>query len=351
MTPVFYASREDVKRALDSAETARNNGQVDRALGKATDSIHGLLKRRFYPQLATRSKAWPNHQHARAWRLWLDADELISVSQLVAGGVTIPSTDYFLEPANAGPPFTHIEIDLSSSSAFGSGSTHQRAIEITGVFGACADEEQVGELAATLAAGAGATATISWSTARVGVGDILRIDQERMIVTQRTMVDSTQNLDGPGLGALASDVTVPVTNGAGFAVDEIILIDSERMLVVDIAGNNLTVKRAWDGSVLAVHATSADIYTLTGIELSRGQLGTTAAEHASAAPIYRHLVPPLIRDLAVAEALTQLQQETSGYARTAGTGEAERLVGGRGLMDIRMDARSRYGRKARTRAI
>lgn len=346
---IWYATLEDVKRALDVAETARSNGQVSRVIDSASRSVEGLLKRRFYPQTATRTKDWPNHQHARAWRLWLDKDELVSVSALTAGGVTIPAADYFLEPANDGPPFTHIEIDLDSSSAFAAAGTHQRAISITGVFGHSADEDPAGALAAAIGTTTTTTINVTDSEA-IGIGDIIKIDNERMIVTGKSMLDTAQNL-GTSLTAANNNVTVAVTTGSAYHVDETILVDSERMLIVDIAGNNLTVKRAWDGSVLAAHTAPADIYALRTLTVTRGALGTTAATHTDATAITRHAVPSLVRDLTIAEAISTLQQETSGYARTAGSGDSERLVGGRGLADIRAEAIARYGRKARSRAV
>ena len=352
MTEAWYCSREDVKAALDSKETARNNPQIDRAIAAASRSIEGLTHRRFYPWTGTRYVDWPNYQYARPWRLWLGPNEVASVSSLVSGGVTIPATDYFLRRGDDldEPPYTSIEIDLDSPSAFGAGATHQRSAAITGVFIGCpVNEESVGSLTADLAASPTATASATWTTARIGVGDILHVDNERVIITERTMVDSTQNLQTP-LTASVADVTVAVTSGLSFAVDEILLLDSERMRVVDIAGNNLTVKRAWDGSVLAAN-TGSDIYTLTGIEISRGQLGTTIAAHSSGTTIYRHVVPSLVRDLAIAEAMSTLMQEGSGYARTAGSGENEREVSGRGLKGLLDDVYTAYGRKARISAI
>jgi len=350
MATAWYATREDVKGALDSAETARNNGQVDRAIASGSRAIEALTHRRFYPQLAVRYFDWPNPNSRTAFRLWLDADEVITVTSLTAGGVAIPATDYFLEPFNSGPPFTHVEIDLDSPSAFSSGGTRQRAIAITGTFGHSAAEEPVGALTASLAADPAATATATWTTARIGVGDILRIDAERVIVTERTMVDSTQNL-GNTMTASAGDVTVQVSNGTAFTAEEVILVGSERMRIVDIAGNNLTVKRAWDGTVLAAHSSGVDVFTLTGVELDRAQLGTTLAAHSSGATIYRHVVPDLVRDLAIAEAVNQLQQETSGYARVIGEGENAREGTGRGLFDLRRDTMAAYGRQARARAV
>jgi hypothetical protein len=346
---IWYARREDVKRALDVAETARSNGQIDRAIESASRSVEGLTKRKFYPQTATRYFDWPDRRRSRTYRLWLDGDELITVDTLTAGGVTIASTDYFLEPANSGPPYTHIEIDLASSAVFQSDDTHQRAIAVTGLFGHSADEQQVGVLSAELAADEDASAAATF-TEHIGVGDILRIDDERMIVTRKTMVDSTQNIGG-NLTAAKNNETVPVTDGTAFIEDMIILVDAERMLVVDIAGNNLIVKRAWDGSTLAAHTSGADIYTLTGVELDRAAVGTTLAVHTNTTAIYRHLVPALVRELCIAEALNTIEQEKSSYGRTIGTGESERLVGGRGLSDIRAEVRTKFGRKARTGAV
>lgn len=359
MSGVWYCTREDVTGALDVKLTARSHRQVDRATESASRAVEGLLQRTFRPVLATRYFDWPGEfqRGARPWRLWLDANELISVTTLIAGGVVIPAADFFLEPANYGPPYTRIEVDLDSSSAFQSGGTHQRAIEVLGLFGHSNEEEQVGDLTSNLDADITDTASATWSTAHVGVGDVLRIDSERMIVVDKTMVDSAQNTGG-SLTASAANTTVPVTDGSAFAVGVVLLVDSERMLVVDKAGNNLTVKRAWDGTVLAAHNSGADIYTLTGVELDRAQLGTTLAAHSTGADIYRHLVPGLVRELAIAEAINTLQQETSGYSRRAGIGE-ERGGGrfgrveatGRGLEDIRERCYDQFARKARTRAV
>lgn len=351
MTAAWYTTREAVTGALDVKLTARMNRLVDEAIAAQTPKIDEAMNRSFYPLVATREFPWPNDQNARPWRLWLDNTELISVDTLTSAGVTIPSSDYFLEPQRTGPPYTHVEIDLASPSSFGGGNTPQRNIAITGLWGYRNDEETVGTLAALLGSSASSTANVTWSTARIGVGDILRIDSERMIVTARTWVDSGQNLGGSGLAANVADVTVPVSSGSAYAADEILLIDSERMLVVDVAGNNLTVKRAWDGSTLAAHTAGADIYALTGVELARGQLGTVAASHAADAVIYRFVVPPLIAELAEAEAIVAVQQKTGAYARTQGSGDNQRPAPGGDLEDIRTRAWNAHARKMRHRAV
>lgn len=349
-----YATREDVMRALDSKETARNNRQIDRALEGASRSVEGLCHRRFYPETATRYFDYPGPQHARPWRLWLDANDLISITTLISGGTTIASTDYFLEPNQYGPPYTRVEIDLDSSAAFSSGNTHQRAITITGLWGYRNDETQVGTLAEALDATETIVDVDSATSAEVGVGSLLRVDSERMLVTGRTMLDTGQNLGGAGLTAQANSVTVAVSDGTAYAIDEILLIDSERMLIVDIAGNQLTVKRAWDGSVLAAHSAGADIYAPRSLTVTRGALGTTAATHTTATSIHRWDPPGPVRDLTIAEALTTLTNEHAGYARTRRSGDggtSQRAVDSQALPQLRERVYASHGRKARIRGV
>lgn len=347
---IVYCTREDVKSALDSASTARNDWQVDQAIEGTARGIEGFLRREFRPVLATKYFDWPDLQRGRPWRLWINGRaQLITLTSMTAGGVAIPNPNLFLEPANYGPPYNRVEVDLSTVSAFHAGSTHQRAIAAVGLWGYDNIEEQVGTLAAPLGASDSATASITWSTPRVGVGDVLRIGSERMIVTERSMVDTTQDLQAD-MAATSSAVTVAVSAGTAFAPGQVLLLDSERMLVVDVAGNNLTVKRAWDGSVLATHSASS-IYSMTGTDVDRAQLGTTLAAHSTSDPIYRHKVPGLVRQLNKAEAINNLLQEQGGYARIQRSEAAQQDGFGDGLPDIRKQAWAAYGRKARSAAI
>lgn len=351
-TPVFYATREDVKRALDSRLTARDSAQIDRALEGATEAIFSLTHRRFYPWTGTRYLDWPNYQHARSWRVWLGADEVASVSSLVSGGTTIAAADYFPRRGDDvdEAPYSFIEIDLASSAALSAGSTHQRSLAITGVFIGCpVDEPVTGALAEAL--DDSETGVDVTDSSAIGVGSILRVESERMIVTGRNMLDTAVNT-ATALTAAANDVSITVSTTTNApTVDEVILIDSERMLVVDVAGSVLTVKRAWDGSVLATHANPSDIYAPRTLTVVRGELGTTAAAHNTALTVYRHRAPGLVRDLAIAEAMSTLLQEGSGYARTAGSGENEREVSGRGIKGLRDDVYWMHARNGRKGAI
>lgn len=343
-----YAIREAVKSSLDFKETARNNAAVDRALESASRMVEGLTHRKFYPEVDTRYFDWPDTDRSLPWRLWLDANEVISISILTVAGTVIPSSDYFLEPANYGPPFNRIEIDLADNSSFQAGQTHQRAIQVDGVFGYTNDEALRTDLDEAL--DNSETGVDIHDSSGVGVGALIRIDNERMLVTDKTSLDTTVDTTST-LDANMSTVTVPVTNGSLLFVGEVILIDSERMLVLDVAGNNLVVKRAWDGTVLSAHNTAASIFVQRSLTVVRGFLGTTAATHADNASVWTVEPPGLIRDLTIAEAVNQLLQESSGYARVVGSGEGQIEASGKGLAALRTDVQTRYGRQVRVRAI
>lgn len=345
-----YATREEVARSFDVQATARSFDRVDRAVRAATEAVDGLLHRSFFPTLATRFFDWPDYsRNPTPWRLWLDQNELISVTSFVSGGVAIGPSDYHLNPSS-GPPFSYVELDRSSNASFGGGSTPQRSIAITGLFGYDLNETAAGELSSAFSNSPTASAPlITWTTADVGVGDVLRIDNERLTVVDRYMLDSTQTLQTP-LTASANDAAVSVQDGSAFQAGSLIVLDSERMLVVDITGDVLIVKRQWDGSALAAHAASA-IYAQNGVVVDRAVLGTTLTSHNIAATVYKHRVPSLVKELAIAEAGNFYLQEKSGYARVVGTGENAIEATGKGLKDIRMQACARYGRKARNRAV
>jgi hypothetical protein len=350
---IWYATREDVQRALDSKSTARNNMQIARALETASRDAEDLCHRKFFPVQATRYFDWPPRSGMTPWILRLNDQELISVTTLASGGKTITSDEYNLEPVNYGPPFNRIEIKLSSDGSFGGGQTYQRDIQVAGLWGYRNTETSVGTLAEILDATETGIDVDGPTSAAVGVGSILRVDSERMIVTERQQITTGQTLGAPGMTAQANSVTAPVTLGSAYAVDEVILIDAEKMLITDIAGNNLIVKRGWDGTVLAAHTAGATIYAPRTLTVTRGVLGTAADVHAAASTVYRWEPPGPVKQLVIAEALSALTSETAGYSKTArsGSGSTERNRDQGALQDRRDATYNACGRKGRVRAV
>lgn len=347
-----YATREDVKAALDFKQTARADRAIDRALHTASRGVDALCRRRFYPELATRSWDWPNSQRARPWRLWLDENELVSVTEVTTGGETVPLAAVLLEPNQYGPPYNQVQLDISSAtSGWISGDTHQRSITITGLYAGCRiDETTLGVTTGALTDTATTIGVDADTSALAGVGSLLRLGTERVIVTGRTQVATGQTLTAD-LDAQAKTALVAVSDGEGFAVDETVLIDGERMLIVDIAGDTLIVRRAWDGSTIATHTSGTAVYAPRTLTLTRGALGTTAAAHSSGATIHRFDPPSLVHQLSLAEAINIVLQEQAGWFRTASGGSTSREASLAALTALRTQVYDALGRKARLRGV
>lgn len=342
-----YVTREDVQRALDVATTARTAVRIDACVAAASRDVDGLTRRRFYPWTGTRYFDWPNRRSGTSWRLWLDANELAELDTLTSGGEVL--TDWYLEPNGQGPPYNQIQINRGGSGSFISGDSEQRAVAATGTYIGCPLREYI---AGTLAAGINASVTsLTVSDASlVGIGSILRVGDERLQVTGKQAATTGTTLSG-NIAAGAGVVTVPVASGAAVHAGEVVLVDAERMLVTDVAGNNLVVKRAWDGTVLAAHTTGATVYAYRACTVTRGDLGTTAAAHNSADAIAAHLAPPLVRELTTAYALVALEQGSASYGRIVGSGESQREAAGRGVRAIEDDVARLHQRRGRIRSV
>jgi hypothetical protein len=334
-----YATREQVKAALDIAETARTDAQIDRVLQTATDSVDGQLHRTFTPWTGVRYFNWPERDRGSSWRLDLQPHALVTLTSLTSGGTAIDSAQVLLEPVNEGPPFTWLELDRGTAASWTGGDTPQRDIAVSGTWdGDPSSTLPVGTLSTSITDSA-TTLNVSRGAA-AGVGDLLLIDSERLLVTGRTWLDSTVNLSA-GIDDSASTTLIPAT---GFDIGESILIDAETMLVVGAAGTNTIVRRAWDGSVLAAHLSGADVYASRTLTVQRAQGGTTAAAHSSAAVVTVYDAPAMVRELCLAEAIFALMQQQAGYARSISSGDAVRQVTSRGLQEMRDAAFTALGR-------
>lgn len=351
VTRVTYASRENVKNALDIKLTARQDSIVDDAIEAATDTVEGELHRTFYPRVMTRFFDWPNFQYAYPWRLWLDAWELADTpTSVTTGGTAIPLDAINFEPINSGPPFTYLELQRNLPYGFGVGPTPQRDIAITGTYGYWTKTTPAGQLAAAVNDTTSTTVTVT-NAAAVGVGNLLTIDTERMLVTDRAMAATGQTQQGPGVSTdKTNDVSLLVADGTQIHVGEVLQLDSERMLAVDVTGNIATVKRAWDGTVLAAHS-SATVYAPRLLTLERGAYGTTAATHSNAAPVGALIVPAGVKNWATGLAVVDVVQKTGGYTTVQGSGPGTIVKIGAGLPALADAAMTKFGRKARQRAV
>lgn len=204
-----YANRTQLLRALESDTTDSDVlSRADDNLEAASRWIERTFRTTFFPVTDTHQYRWPQRT-GTGWTLHL-GQWLLSVSTLTTEGDTataIAASDYFLEPQTFGPPYDRIEIDLESSAFFASGATPQRSIRVAGKWG------------------------FSDETA-----------------------DSTTLNDPSGISA--SDTTVVLTSGSAFGVGDVMRVESEDMLVTAVSTNTLTVERGINGTTAATHADS-----------------------------------------------------------------------------------------------
>jgi hypothetical protein len=354
MSLPVYATREQVKDALDLKDTARANRRIDDAIAAGSRDVDRLCHRIFWPQTGSRTFDWPHPTQATPWLIWLSEGvgdppmpDLATLTGLVSGGAAIPTTAALLRP-DEGPPYTRLEIDTSTAYALGSGPTWQRAITATGVWAYSLDTAAAGQLAEDL--DAAETAVDVTDSGSIGVGDLVLAGTERMHVTGKTMADTTRTVAGAGLAASTAGQALTVSAGTWF-VGETLLIDSERLYVDDVAATTLVVRRGWDGTTVAAHAAATPIWAPRTLTVERAAAGTTAATHTSGAALTRHLPPGLVNQYVIAHALDALEQQASGYARTVGSGDNTRPAPGRALSDLRDRVYAAHGRKARVRSI
>lgn len=341
-----YATVERVMRASDIKASAWVKDEIVEALESSSDAVDRLVnigdetRPAFAPWKGSITFDWPTPNNGYAYRLWLNQFRLHSLTTLVSGGDDISSMA--LPWPASGPPYSAIEVDTSGTDSLdiADSGTGQRSQVATGVWGVAGEDRT--RTAWTLGASINASVTAATLNAAVGIGSIVLIGSERMIVEDRAWTDSGQTANALTANVAAQSITV--ATGSAFLAGEEILIDSERMLVRDVAGNALTVQRASSGSTLAAHSNAAAIYWARSCAVERGALGTTAAAHSSGDAISIYRAPALAEQLTIAYAQWRRGNESAGYARTIGQGESERQVSARAIADLERQLVERYGR-------
>jgi len=338
---VPYCTRERVARAADITAPAWLDDEIDAAIEQASRSVDRLCRRgddtrpAFAPWTGTIEYDWPAVSNDSTYRFWLGAHSLLSVAAVTSGGDNI-TADCFGAPPEYGPPYDALDVDQSTSAVFTlADGIGQRSLVINGVWCATPLDDRAGwTLGADLDDSASSATILGglW----LGVGSLLRIGTERMIVTDRSWLVTA---DTATLTASMADQSLAVASGTAYGRGDMLIIGAERLVVRDIAGNTLTVQRATDGSTLAAHS-GAPVYVRHGCTLTRAALGTTAASHSSGATVYVYRYPAIVEQLTVAYALDQRRQETAAY----GAGSAEQANSGAGVAALEERVLNAYGR-------
>lgn len=349
ITRACYTTRETVADALDIRLTARMHRRIDKAIEAATNDVNKLCHRSFTPWLGSRSFDWPDPGSPTRWRLWLDNNELIRLDTITVSGVTLDPSRIVRYP-NTGPPYNRLETDRAGIGAFTAPftSSSQQTLVIGGLFGYRDDQQAAGSLTADLAADA-TTLPVS-DAVTIGTGDLLTLGVERLLVVGRRTITTGQTLTAD-LASSTAATLVSVDDPDAFTPDEIITIDAERLRIDDTTADGLIVRRAFDGSTLAAHTAGTTLYAGRSLQVVRGQAGTIAAAHNTGTVISRHVPPSLASRYTQAAAEVTVLQELAGYARTVGSGDAERQASGAQVAQLREDLYGALARKNRARAV
>lgn len=350
----WYATRERVMRAADVKAAAYLAPEIDTAIEAASTAVDRFVnlgdpasgRPGFAPWEGSITFDWPVQNNHGAWRFWLNQFRLHRLDSVISGDDDLTGQTYGW-PAS-GPPFQAIDVNTAGPDSLGfTTGTGQRSLVIAGGWGEIdSDETRTGW---TLGANVSASATGWTINAPIGIGSIVLVGTERVMVTDRMWLTSGQNSAG-ALAAQLNVQNVSVADGSLFLANEEIIVDSERMLVRDVVGNTLIVNRAVGGSTLAAHSPGATIYWSRLCQVERGALGTTAAAHTTGDTVWIYRAPAMVEQLTVAYALEQRAQENSAYARSLGTGEDTNEVSGRGIKQLEARVLAAYGR-IRHRAI
>lgn len=345
MTEIPIVTRDEIMSALDVKPSAFMARQIDRACLTGTRLAEDFCHRTFVPYVDTKTFDYPGPR-STSRRIWFDQHGLISATSVTSDGVSLTeNTDFFLRPENEQyKPYDYIELNLDSSASFSGGP--QRAVSIAGIWGY--NLVEVAETTLESAVASTSATSISVTAPAGGVGALLLVDSERMLITGKAWADS--GVTTTALTASAASNTITTASASLFTPFEKLLIDGERMEVLDIAGTTVTVRRAVDGSALAAHSNGTAIYWEHSLTVQRGVCGTTAATHGDGSDVYRWEPPSQAASLARAYAIDQFLQENAGYARTAGQGENERPVSGTGVKALERRCLPLV-RSARTRAV
>ena len=144
------------------------------------------------------------------------------------------------------------------------------------------------------------------------------------------------------VGEATETVSVTVDLGTRYAVGEVIQVDSEKMLIEAISGNVLTVKRAYDGSLLASHLDNAAVNVFRSLTIVRGVNGTTAATHALAAAVVKYAPPADVWLYGLAKAILDHKQSQSGWTGQIGVGEGAVAVRAESIPMLREQLIQKY---------
>ena len=176
----------------------------------------------------------------------------------------------------------------------------------------------------------------------IDVGDTILIGTEALFVSAKSLLTTGTTLNDT-LTADKNDVTVTLTDGTAVIEGEVLTFDSEKMLVVSISGNDLTVIRVYDGSTLAAHSSGIDVFAPRTLTVARAVNGTSAATHDDADLITKYAPPADIQGYVLAYAIANMHQDSTKRTGVAGGDQGSVETKGFSLWAMREALIVKYG--------
>lgn len=299
----FYTNTKLLMDALGLPGDEKGLRARCREASKHLESVIG----QFVPVTASKSYDNPGGDAHNGFEFMLDP-LLAVVSITDKNGNAISSDDYELYPLNRAwenGPYLRLK-------------TYYDEITINGRWGLY-EEWLANGLSGTLAA-ASTTSLVVTNGGRLWPGKVVKLEDEQILVAagcggENSPDPTTATSVTTGYATEATDI-IPVTSGAEFYFDEVIRIGDEDMLILRKDGNELIVRRGWNGTLRDEHSLSSAIKVYRTVTIERGANGTTAAAHSSAA-MYEAQIPADLAYLA-----TQISSLMRGKAATGFTGRA-----------------------------
>jgi hypothetical protein len=179
-----YCSVEELVAAVPHLALGTFDAVILEHVLAASREVELRFGRGFFPYQGMNAYRWPPFAVAYSWEVWTD-DDILSVTNVAVaagglGAVPVALTNYYLEPQQSGPPYSRIEVDLSSTDVLQAGPTPQRSVQITGQWGYCATLAPAGLL--TSGINASVTALTVSTPVTVNQGDVIVIDSEAIYV-------------------------------------------------------------------------------------------------------------------------------------------------------------------------
>lgn len=217
---------------------------------------------------------------------------LLAATTITDDGNTLQTTDYLLYPRNKhweDGPYSYIKHDPDGS--YSEWTDELDVVTIAGSWGKYLKSQLTGTTVQNNPLAIGGTDMTVADGSKVSVGMALLIESEQVLPTATGTPSAAVTTVTEPVGA--SDDTITLASAVLVSVGEVIRIDLEKMLILDINATTKVayVARGWNKTKKATHADNASVDVYRTFTIKRAVNGTTAAAHNQGTAIYRY-VPP-----------------------------------------------------------